>query len=115
MSLDAIAERYGITRARVAQIVGKEKKDTLGFSPEVYGALKRGLLRQGIKEFTIDNLTDAIEKGLPVQNIGETRIKEISYILGKEVTGTREYDENLIEALHYIGDYVTILKFNKED
>lgn len=109
MTLDVIAKKYGITRLRVSQIVGKEKKDTLGLSPEVYYPLQRGMIRQcgtDYEKFTLKDLERAIEEGLSVHHIGETRVKEISDIFGREVMFTREYDES--------GSYVVILRFKKE-
>lgn len=118
MTYKALAEKYDVSIHRIEEIVKKPLKDTLGLSPEVYYPLKRGMIRQNgsaYENFTLKELEYAIEEGLPVHNIGETKVKELSDIFGREVTLTREYDTKIIQGLLYKSNsYVVILRFKKE-
>ena len=88
MTFGALAEKYGITRARVEQIVKNPKEvPPFGFSQQTY----RSLVRAGLKsDFTLDDLSEAIEYGLRVRNIGAKRVEEISKVLERKVTITTE-------------------------
>ena len=106
-----LAERYGISVHRIEVIVKTPEKDYLGFSPEVYGPLRRAMR----KDFTIDDLRAAIEKGLPVHHIGEKRCEEISSVLGREVIFSREYTHMLSNGMMYKSSmYDVVLRFKEE-
>ena len=106
-----LAERYGISAHRIEVIVNTPEKDYLGFSPEVYGSLRRAMR----KDFTLDDLYKAIEKGLPVHHIGEKRCEEISRLLGRDVIFSREYTHILSNGMTFKSSmYDVVLRF-KED
>ena len=85
------------------------KKVPFGFTPETYYPLVRGM---GGK-FTLEELTEAIKKGLYVRNIGDKRAKEISDILGRKVV---LFDKpRVVNVLGYVGiTHDRYLAFEKE-
>lgn len=105
-----LAERYGISAHRIEVIVKTPEKDYLGFSPEVYGPLRRAMR----KDFTLDDLYKAIEKGLPVHHIGEKRCEEISRLLGRDVIFSREYTHILSNGMMFKSSmYDVVLRFKE--
>jgi hypothetical protein len=118
MTFNALAKKYGLTKQRIKQIVDFQKTDTLGIDPKVYMPIKRAMLRLDNtfveRGFTLEDLEATIEEGLQVRGIGESRVKELSDILGREVEMTRVYPTTTINGHTYKDTmYYVLLKFKE--